>query len=122
MDKDNLPVHLEDIPVKLYKLISGECIVAYTHELNDESNGQHIGIEEPMKVMIEEDNHYIMTPWLPFAEQKLHILDDFNVMITSTVSDDVKAHYMKIILDEIDSDDRRVADQMRTMKGNATTH
>jgi hypothetical protein len=102
---------LSDIPVKLFKLISGETIVAYTHDLDDESAGAHIGIEEPMKVLIEEDNHYIMTPWLPFADAKFHVLDDFNIMITSEVNDDVKAHYMKII-----------ADRMRTMKGNATTH
>jgi hypothetical protein len=121
MDKDPHAV-LEDIPVRLYKLISGETIVAYTHDLDDESAGAHIGIEEPMKVIVEEDNHYVMTPWLPFADQKLHILDDFNVMITSEVNSDVKAHYMKIILDEIETDNEMIADRMRTMKGNATTH
>ena len=63
MDKD-FPEKLQDIPVKLYKLISGETIVAYTHDLDDESAGAHIGIEEPMKVIVEEDNHYVMTPWL----------------------------------------------------------
>ena len=121
MDNDPHAV-LEDIPVRLYKLISGETIVAYTHDLDDESAGAHIGIEEPMKVIVEEDNHYVMTPWLPFADQKLHILDDFNVMIISEVNSDVKAHYMKIILDEIQTDNDMIAERMRTMKGNATTH
>lgn len=116
------PDNLKDIPVKLYKLISGESILAYTHELDDESNGALVGIEEPMKVVVEDDNHYIMTPWLPFASQKLHVLEDFNIMLTAEVNEDVKSHYMKIILDEIQTDNDMMAEQMKIMKGNATTH
>jgi len=125
MDKD-FPEDISQLPVRLYKLISGESIIAYTHEMDDESNGSLIGIEEPMRVHVEDidpmNNHYIMTPWLPFSNQKLHVLEDFNVMITSDVNDDVKAHYMKIILDEIQSDDKMIEEQMKIMKGNATTH
>ena len=29
------PIQLEDIPVKIFKLISGESIIAYTHEFDD---------------------------------------------------------------------------------------
>jgi len=43
-------------------------------------------------------------------------------MLTSDVNDDVKAHYMKIILDEIQSDKEMIEEQMKVMKGNATTH
>ena len=43
-------------------------------------------------------------------------------MIISEVNSDVKAHYMKIILDEIQTDNDMIAERMRTMKGNATTH
>jgi len=118
----NYPEHISDIPVKLYKLVSGESILAYTHDLDEESSGALIGIEEPMKVIVEEDNRYVMTPWLPFSNQKLHVLEDFNVMITSDVNDDVKEHYMKIILDEIKQDKELLADEMRMVKGNATTH
>ena len=64
MDKD-FPDHISDLPVKLFKLVSGEQIIAYTHNLDDESNGALIGKEEPMKVSVEEDHHYVMTPWLP---------------------------------------------------------
>ena len=116
------PDEIHDIPVKLYKLVSGESIVAYTHNLDDESNGALIGIEEPMKVTVEDNNHYVMTPWLPFASQKLHVLEDFNVMLTSEVNDDVKSHYMKIILDEIQHDSELIEEQMKMVKGNATTH
>ena len=116
------PDEIHDIPVKLYKLVTGESIIAYTHNLDDESNGALIGIEEPMKVTVEANNHFVMTPWLPFASQKLHVLEDFNVMLTSEVTDDVKSHYMKIILDEIQNDSELIEEQMKMVKGNATTH
>lgn len=119
----NFPQEISDLPVKMFKLVSGESIIAYTHDLDDESNGALIGIEEPMKVQVEDlDSHYVMTPWLPFSNQKLHVLEDFNVMVTTDVTDDVKAHYMKIILDEIQTDKEMVEEQMKIMKGNSTTH
>ncbi|HAW03235.1 MAG TPA: hypothetical protein DCW83_01035 [Saprospirales bacterium] len=119
----NFPDQISDLPVKMFKLVSGESIIAYTHDLDDESNGALIGIEEPMKVQVEDlDSHYVMTPWLPFSNQKLHVLEDFNVMVTTDVTDDVKAHYMKIILDEIQTDKEMVEEQMKIMKGNSTTH
>ena len=122
MEKD-FPHEISDLPVKFFKLVSGESIIAYTHDLDDESNGALIGIEEPMKVQVEDlDSHYVMTPWLPFSNQKLHVLEDFNVMVTTDVTDDVKAHYMKIILDEIQTDKEMVEEQMKIMKGNSTTH
>ena len=121
MDKD-FPDHISDLPVKLFKLVSGEQIIAYTHNLDDESNGALIGIEEPMKVSVEEDNHYVMTPWLPFSSQTLHVIEDFNIMLTTDVTDDVKAHYMKIILDEIQTDKQLMEEQVKMLKGNATTH
>ena len=119
----NFPDQISDLPVKMFKLVSGESIIAYTHDLDDESNGALIGIEEPMKVQVEDlDSHYVMTPWLPFSNQKLHVLEDFNVMVTTDVTDDVKAHYMKIILDEIQTDKEMMEEQVKIMKGNATTH
>ena len=122
MDKD-FPQQISELPVKFFKLVSGESIIAYTHPLDDESDGALIGIEEPMKIHIDEiDHHYVMTPWLPFSNQKLHILEDFNVMLTSDVNDDVKHHYMKIILDEIQTDKEMMEEQVKIMKGNATTH
>jgi len=122
MDKD-FPDHISDLPVKLFKLVSGEQIIAYTHNLDDESNGALIGIEEPMKVSVEEeDHHYVMTPWLPFSSQTLHVIEDFNIMLTTDVTDDVKAHYMKIILDEIQTDKQLMEEQVKMLKGNATTH
>ena len=38
MDKD-FPEDISELPVRLYKLVSGESIIAYTHNLDDESNG-----------------------------------------------------------------------------------
>ena len=120
MNKD-FPEKITDLPVKYYKLVTGESIIAYTHNLDDESNGALVGLEAPMKVHVEESNHYVMTPWLPFSSQKLHVIEDFNIMLTSEVNLDVKAHYMKIILDDVTLSDE-VKEQMRIMKGNATTH
>ncbi len=121
---NKLPEKLNDVPVKLFKLISGESIIAYTHEI-EESRGALIGIEEPMKVIVEDNNHFVMTPWLPFSSQKLHVLEDFNVMIQSEVNIDVKAHYMKILLNEIDGNpvmDDETKEQLRRMKGDNTLH
>ena len=121
MDKDPHAI-LEDIPVRLYKLISGETIVAYTHDLDDESAGAHIGIEEPMKVMIEEDNHYIMTPWLPFAANSHHYLKEYDILLSTDVQTDIKAYYMRTVLDAAtDMDNRALADSNQ-IRGNSTTH
>ena len=49
-------------------------------------------------------------------------IEDFNIMLTTNVTDDVKAHYMKIILDEIQTDKQLMEEQVKVMKGNATTH
>jgi hypothetical protein len=121
MDK-KFPNEISELPVKFFKLVSGESIIAYTHKFDDESNGSLIGIEEPMHVHVEPDSHWVMTPWLPFSTTKLHVLEDFNVMVTTDVNDDVKAHYMKIILDEIQTDKEMMEEQVRVIKGNATTH
>ena len=43
-------------------------------------------------------------------------------MLTSEVTDDIKSHYMRIILDEIQSDSEILEEQMKMVKGNATTH
>ena len=121
---DKLPRKLDDVPVKLFKLISGESIIAYVHDI-EESSGALIGIEEPMKVIVEDNNHFVMTPWLPFSSQKLHVLEDFNVMIQSEVNLDVKAHYMKIILDEVSGNplmDDETIEQLKRMKVDNTLH
>ena len=53
MDK-HFPEDISQLPVRLYKLVSGESIIAYTHNLDDESNGALVGIEEPMRVHVED--------------------------------------------------------------------
>ena len=121
MNKD-FPEKITDLPVKYYKLVTGESIIAYTHNLDDESNGALVGLEAPMKVHVEESNHYVMTPWLPFSREKLHVIENFNIMISTDINDDVKAHYMKILLDEIQTDKEVMEEQTKLMKGNATTH
>ena len=124
IDVNNYPDRLEDVPVKFFKLVSGESIIAYVHKLDDAPPGL-IGLEEPMTVIVESDHHFVMTPWLPFSSQKLHVLEDFNVMIQSEVNLDVKAHYMKIILDEVSGAgimDDETKEQLRRMKGDSTLH
>ena len=88
------PDKLEDVPVKFFKLISGESIIAYVHNGNDNT----VAIEEPMRLHIEEDQQLVFTPYLPFSEQQLHHIDSNSVMLESDVSTDIKAYYMKILL------------------------
>jgi|TARA_B100000959_G_scaffold277344_1_gene333753 hypothetical protein len=121
LENKKFPERLEDVPVKLFKLVSGETIVAYTHEI-EEAHGGLIGIEEPMKVIVEDQTHFVMTPWLPFASQKLHVLEDFNVMLTSEVNVDVKAHYMKIILDGTQQNQEEIKEDIRRLRGGSTVH
>jgi len=121
MDK-HFPEDISGLPVRLYKLINGENIIAYTHTVDDESNGTLIHVEEPMKVISEPENAFILTPWLPFSRGNLHTIEDFNVLLTTDLQDDIKAHYMKIVLDEIQHDQDILVEQTKIMKGNATTH
>ena len=75
-----------------------------------------------MKLITEPDNHFVLTPWLPFSNDNLHTLESYNVLLQTDLSNDVKAHYMKIILDEIHHEKDRLIEQTNMMKGNATTH
>jgi hypothetical protein len=123
VDASKFPDRLEDVPVKLFKLVSGESIIAYVHKLDDAPPGL-IGLEEPMTVIVESDHHFVMTPWLPFAESKLHVLEDFNVMLTTDVNLEIKAHYMRTILDSsrhggISEQER---DELRKMRGDQKLH
>lgn len=121
MDK-HFPEDISRLPVRLYKLINGENIIAYTHEVDDESNGALIHIEEPMKVITEGSDSFVLTPWIPFAATTQHILNDHDVLLKTDIQDDIKSHYMKIILDEIQHDQDILIEQTKIMKGNATTH
>jgi len=42
--------------------------------------------------------------------------------LKTDIQDDIKSHYMKIILDEIQHDQDILIEQTKIMKGNATTH
>jgi hypothetical protein len=118
------PETLKEIPVKLFKLISGEQIVAYTHPI-EESNGELIGIEEPMNVINDSEHSYVMTPWLPFSSEKIHVLENFNVLLSTDVDTDIKAYYMRMVLDAVENDlrisEEAIIESSR-IRGNATTH
>tara|TARA_B100000809_G_scaffold175324_1_gene172633 strand:+ start:295 stop:660 length:366 start_codon:yes stop_codon:yes gene_type:complete len=116
---NKFPRTLQDVPVKMLKLVSGESIIAYVHDGDDDT----ISIEEPMRLHIEEDQQLVFSPYLPFSEQALHHLDMHNVMLESEVSTDIKGFYMKILLDQvegIDTPSRPPA--ITTMKGNSSIH
>ncbi len=116
------PKHLEDVPVRLYKLVNGENIIAYTHNVDNTPNSSLIQIEEPMKLIIEPENHFVLTPWLPFSNDNLHTLESYNVLLHTDLSTDVKAMYMKIVLDGVSHERDRLIDETNLIKGNATTH
>jgi len=120
---EEFPIQLEDIPVKIFKLISGESIIAYTHEFDDdEDDGFLIAIEEPMNIMVDNEHQYVFTPWLPFAANSLHYLKEYDVLLTSDVQTDVKAYYMRTVLDAATDMDNRAIEDSNHIRGNSTTH
>ena len=98
-EEKELPETLDDINVKYIRLTSGEAIVSYVHELEDDA---YVGLEEPMKVIMDEDQTYLLTPYMPFSRGKVHVLDAYNILLESEVDSDIKAKYLKVVLDEID--------------------
>ena len=78
--------------------MNGDSIISYTHDLNNEYS---IGLEEPMTVLLNGEHTYELTPWIPFSDGRVHVLDTMNIVIDSPVSDIMKAQYMKLVLDEI---------------------
>ena len=121
-DSQEFPLQLADVPVRMFKLISGESIIAYTHEFDEDSDGSLIGIEEPMNVIIDGDHHYVFTPWLPFAANSHHYLKEYDILLSTDVQTDIKAYYMRTVLDAAtDMDNRALADSNQ-IRGNSTTH
>lgn len=117
--KKTFPATLEEVPVRLLKLVSGESIIAYVHDNNE----GELSLEEPMRLSVEDDQQLVFTPYLPFSEEQLHHIDMENVMFESEVSTDIKAYYMKILLDQIEGID--TPDQVpaiATLKGTSTVH
>lgn len=101
MEEDNkkLPATLEEMNVRFIKLMNGESIIAYVHSLDSEYS---IGLEEPMKVVTNEDHEYVLSPWLPFSSNAVHALDYSNIVMDTPVDTPMKAQYMKIVLDTLD--------------------
>ena len=97
-----LPKTLEELPIKFFKLMNGESIISYTHELDNE---YCIGLEEPMTVKLNSDYEYILTPWVPFSDGRVHVLENMNIVIDSPVDSNMKAQYMRIVLDTLKQDE-----------------
>jgi hypothetical protein len=113
------PETLEDVPVKFFKLVSGESIIAYVHE---EDGIDTIGIEEPMQMIIEDEQQLIFSPYLPFSDSKLHFMDTHNIMFETEVSLDIKAYYMRIILDMVEGNEREKHETSMAIRGNSSIH
>ena len=111
------PDELKDVPVKFFKLISGESIIAYVH---DEDNLGTVAIEEPMKMVIEDEQQLVFSPYLPFSESKLHHMDVHNIMFETDVHLDIKAYYMKILLDQVEGIERDKLETSMAIRGNSS--
>ena len=98
MSDSKLPDTLDELNIKYLKLMNGDTILSYIH---DHVADHMIGLEEPMSVTIDENQSYILTPYLPFATKSVHLLDSYQVVIESDVQPYMKAQYMKLVLDEI---------------------
>jgi hypothetical protein len=117
--ENKFPDTLEDVPVRLFKLISGESIIAYVH---DNGNLDNIAIEEPMRVSVEDEHQLVFTPYLPFSESTLHHIDMDNIMIETDVTLDIKAYYMKILLDQVEGIEQENTEISQTIRGNSSIH
>ena len=118
------PDKLEDVPVKFFKLISGESIIAYVH---DEDNLDTIAIEEPMKMVMEDnlfgdEQQLVFSPYLPFSESKLHHMAVNNIMFETDVHLDIKAYYMKILLDQVEGIEQEKLETSMAIRGNSSIH
>ena len=117
--ENKYPDRLEDVPVKLFKLISGESIIAYVHEEHDINT---IAIEEPMKMVLEDEQQLVFSPYLPFSESKLHHMDVHNIMFETDVHLDIKAYYMKILLDQVEGIELEKQEASIAIRGNSILH
>ena len=117
--ENKYPDELKDIPVKMFKLISGESIIAYVHEEDDSDT---ISIEEPMRMDIEDGNSLVFSPYLPFSESKLHYMDSHNIILETDVQPDIKAYYMRILLDQVEGIEREKQESSMAIRGNSVLH
>ncbi len=93
---DELSLSLDNINVRYFKLMNGESIISYVRDDID-SIEPVIHLEEPMVVSMDPSKQFTLSKWLPFSDNVVHKLDVYNVIMETNVSDDVKAHYLKII-------------------------
>jgi hypothetical protein len=96
MEENKMFMQLEDVPVKYFKMMNGDSIVAYVHDTDIED--AVVALEEPMIVTLDEESRYLFTPWFPFSKNDIHLIDVFNVMAEDDVDDDVKDSYLKLVL------------------------
>lgn len=92
---------ISELPITLFKLTTGENIIAITHDLQDVYR-----LEEPMTIAMDNNiQSWILYPWIPFVVNDHYDINKYNVLSTYSVDDDIKALYVKVILDEIDDSD-----------------
>ena len=92
---------LSDLNIRYIKLINGETILAFVHDTLDVDH--NMMLEEPMLVNIADDNEYVLTPWLPFSTDSVHMLNSYQVLMESNVVPWMKAQYLRFVLDIVDS-------------------
>jgi hypothetical protein len=99
-EKELRETALTDIPVRYFKMMNGDSVVSYVvDDAFDEEQGL-ILLEEPMVVTVDDTHRYTFSPWFPFSRENIHVLDSSNVFQDDEVDDDVKATYLKLILDK----------------------
>jgi len=95
MEIDKRLLDIEDMPIKYFKMMNGDSIVSYVHDIDLENS--LIALEEPMVVTIDEDSHYQFSPWFPFSKRNIHLIDVYNIMTEDDVDNDIKSTYIKAI-------------------------
>lgn len=89
----------DDLDLRQFKLINGESILAVVlHETHD-----NLTIEKPVLIHSKGNGSVVFTFWMPYTQEKIHVISQKHVIITSTVSEIFKEQYLNLY-DEIFED------------------
>jgi hypothetical protein len=107
--KDDIK-HTSDLPIKYFKLITGESIIGYVYDSAVE-DGAVLKIEEPMVVSMNQHYEYELVPWFPFSINNLHCIDVYNILSEDDVADHIKKIYMRLVLEKYDTSEAVLDDE-----------
>lgn len=80
------------IDLRNFKLMNGDSILAVVlHETHD-----NFTIEKPVLITSQGDGLVRFTYWLPYTDEKIHVLSQKQVVISSPVTEVFKEQYLEL--------------------------